>query len=154
MRICLNVRHFVTDRLNLTRKFWLSQIFCSKIFTVIKGQWKLFCYRHAEDKGGRSIATTQSWPRHYKGWVVSVTPLLPGMDPGTHYTGGWMGLRTGPDSEARGKILCLYLGSKPGRPIVHSVVRHCIDRATLHTIWNLNGNGFHYLLQIRHCLNI
>jgi hypothetical protein len=40
-------------------------------------------------------------------WVVSVTPrphLTPGeRTPGTHWTGGWVGLRAGLDTEARGK---------------------------------------------------
>jgi hypothetical protein len=32
---------------------------------------------------------------------------------GTHCTGGWVGLRAGLDTEARGKILCLCRGSNP-----------------------------------------
>jgi hypothetical protein len=31
-----------------------------------------------------------------------------------HWIGGWMGLRAGLDTEARGKILCLCRGSSPG----------------------------------------
>jgi hypothetical protein len=57
------------------------------------------------------------------GWVVSVTPrprFTPGeRTPGTHFTGGWAGLRAGLDAEARRKILCFCRGSNPGRP-VHS----------------------------------
>jgi hypothetical protein len=37
--------------------------------------------------------------------------------PGTHCTGGWVGLRAGLDTEDRGKILCLCWGSNPGRPV-------------------------------------
>jgi hypothetical protein len=55
------------------------------------------------------------------GSVVSITTrprFTPGeRAPGTHWTGGWVGLRTSLDAEARKKILCLYLGSKPGRPV-------------------------------------
>jgi hypothetical protein len=55
------------------------------------------------------------------GQVVSITPrprFTPGeMTPGTHYTGGWVGPRAGMDTEARGKILYLCLGSNPGRPV-------------------------------------
>jgi hypothetical protein len=40
-----------------------------------------------------------------------------GKDPGTHYTGGWVGLGTGLDAEARGKIFCLCRGSNPDRPV-------------------------------------
>jgi hypothetical protein len=35
--------------------------------------------------------------------------------PGTHCTGGWVGLRADLDTEVRGKILCLCRGSNPGR---------------------------------------
>jgi hypothetical protein len=40
-----------------------------------------------------------------------------GKDPSNHWTGGWVGPRAGLDAEARGKILCLCWGSKPGRPV-------------------------------------
>jgi hypothetical protein len=33
--------------------------------------------------------------------------LPPGKDSSTHCTGGWVGLRAGLDTEARGKVLCL-----------------------------------------------
>jgi hypothetical protein len=42
--------------------------------------------------------------------------------PNTCWIGGWMGLRAGVDTEARGKILCR--GSNRGGPAVQSVVRH------------------------------
>jgi hypothetical protein len=38
-----------------------------------------------------------------------------GKDPGTHFTGGWVGPRAGLDTEARGKILCR--GSNPALPV-------------------------------------
>jgi hypothetical protein len=37
--------------------------------------------------------------------------------PGTHCTGGWVGLRAGLDTDARRKILCPCRGSNPGRPV-------------------------------------
>jgi hypothetical protein len=40
---------------------------------------------------------------------------------GTHWTGGWMGLRAGLDTEARGKILSLCLRLNPGRPVFSQV---------------------------------
>jgi hypothetical protein len=43
------------------------------------------------------------------GWVVSITPWprfsSRERTPGTHWIGGWVGLRAGLDTEARGKIL-------------------------------------------------
>jgi hypothetical protein len=55
------------------------------------------------------------------GWVVSVTPR-PRFTPrkrtsGTHWRGGWVGLRAGLVTEVRGKILCLCRGSNLRRPI-------------------------------------
>jgi hypothetical protein len=49
---------------------------------------------------------------------------------GTHCTGGWVDLRAGQDTEARGKILCPCRGSNLDRPVVQSVVRHYTDWAT------------------------
>jgi hypothetical protein len=50
--------------------------------------------------------------------------------PGTHCTGGWVGLRAGLDTDVRGKILCPCQGSNSDRPVVQSVVRFYTDRAT------------------------
>jgi hypothetical protein len=47
-----------------------------------------------------------------------------GKDPGTHWTGGWVDLRAGLDTEVRGKSSYLCRGSHLDRPVVHSVVRH------------------------------
>jgi hypothetical protein len=59
-------------------------------------------------KGTEGIASTHFWPRHQIRWVVSVTPRLrfsPGArTPSTHCTGGWVGPRTGLDTEAIGNI--------------------------------------------------
>jgi hypothetical protein len=55
------------------------------------------------------------------GWVLSVTPR-PRFTPGTHLTGGWVGLRAGPNTEAGGKILWLCRGSKPGLPACSQVI--------------------------------
>jgi hypothetical protein len=44
--------------------------------------------------------------------------------PGTHCTGGWVGLRAGLDSEVRGKMLCLCQRSNLDCPVVQSVARH------------------------------
>jgi hypothetical protein len=59
------------------------------------------------------------------GWVVSVTPrprFTPGeRTPGTNWIGGWVSLRAGLDTQARGKVRCLCRGSNPDRPVVQSV---------------------------------
>jgi hypothetical protein len=82
----------------------------------------------------RYIALTHSRPQHWMVWVVSVTPrpsFTPGeRTPSTHCTGGWVGLSAGLDTEARGKLLCLCLGSNLFRPVVQSVARHYTDWAT------------------------
>jgi hypothetical protein len=43
--------------------------------------------------------------------------LLPERTPGTHWTRGWVGLRAGLDTEARGEIRCFCRGSNPIRPV-------------------------------------
>jgi hypothetical protein len=48
-------------------------------------------------------------------------------DPGTHYTGGWVGPRTGLDTKVRGKLSCLCRGSNLARPVVQYVPRHYTD---------------------------
>jgi hypothetical protein len=52
------------------------------------------------------------------GWSVSRPGrVLPqGNDPSTHGIGGWVGPKSGYDTEARGRILYLCRGLKPSRP--------------------------------------
>jgi hypothetical protein len=45
---------------------------------------------------------------------------------GAHCTGGWVGLRAGLDTEARGKILCPCRGSNPDHP-VRSQTLYCLS---------------------------
>jgi hypothetical protein len=52
---------------------------------------------------------------------------LRGKDPGTHWTGGWVGPRAGLDAEAGRKILS-SVGDRT--PVVQIVVRHYTDWAT------------------------
>jgi hypothetical protein len=54
--------------------------------------------------------------------------------PGTHCTGGWVGLRAGLDTEDRGKILCPCRGSNPDRPVVQPVVRHYTAKFNLYNV--------------------
>jgi hypothetical protein len=76
-------------------------------------------YRHAGDKGKRMCSSCSfltlasdgvSGQRH-----APATLFPRGKNPGTHWIGGWVGLRVGLDTEARGKILCR--GSNPCRPV-------------------------------------
>jgi hypothetical protein len=68
------------------------------------------------------------------GWVVSVMPwphFTPReRTPGTHWIGGWVGLRAGLDAGARRKILCPCRGSNLNHPIIQPVVRHYTAWAT------------------------
>jgi hypothetical protein len=73
-----------------------------------------------------------------RGWMLSVTPrprFTPGeRTSGSRYTGGWVGLRAGLNTEVRGKILCLCRGSNLDRP-VKPVARHYTAWATRHTLF-------------------
>jgi hypothetical protein len=68
-----------------------------------------------------SIALTHSRPRQLDG--VSGQHHAPAAlypeerTAGTHWIGGWVDLRDGLDTEARGEIHCLCRGSNPVRPV-------------------------------------
>jgi hypothetical protein len=64
-------------------------------------------------RGG--LAPTHSWPRNEMGWMVSFTPRSR-FSPGTHWTVGWVGLRTGLDTETRGKIILPLPRIEPWSP--------------------------------------
>jgi hypothetical protein len=77
-------------------------------------------------RGDRSYSSTIS-ALDWGEWSASRPgrAFTPGVrTPGTHWTGGWVGPKTGLDTEARGKILCPCRGSNPDRPVVQSVARH------------------------------
>jgi hypothetical protein len=84
--------------------------------------------------GWGGIAPTHSLPRHkmgVSGQRHAQAALCPGeRTSGTHCTGGWVGLRAGLDTEARGNILCPCQVSNLDRPVVQSLVRHYTDWAT------------------------
>jgi hypothetical protein len=75
-------------------------------------------------RGWGSIAPTHFSPRHQSNQRHTPALLYPQeRTPGTHWTGGWVGRRASPDTEARGKIcLCHCRGSNPGRPVHSSLV--------------------------------
>jgi hypothetical protein len=111
-----------------------------------------------EARGGRGgIAPTHSRPRHYMGWVVSVTPrprFYPrGTEPRTHWIGGWVGPRAGLGTEVRGNIFCLCRGSNLDRPVFQSVARHYTDWAT-RLPYNLLGMHNLYWTKIRAWLHV
>jgi hypothetical protein len=88
----------------------------------------------AEALGWRGgIARTHSRPRHWmgvSGQRHAPAALGPGeRTPGTHCTGGWVDLRTGLDTEARGKTLSPLhameaLGGRGDIAPTHSRPRH------------------------------
>jgi hypothetical protein len=57
-------------------------------------------------------------------WSVSCPghALPPGKDPSTHWIRGWVGVRAGLNTEARGKILCLCQGSNPSPPVYSQTI--------------------------------
>jgi hypothetical protein len=74
-------------------------------------------------------------------WVVNFTPrpLYPqGKAPGTHWIGGWVGLRAVLDTVLKRKIPSPRRGSKLRTPIVQSVAKRYTDRAITAPamIWN------------------
>jgi hypothetical protein len=102
------------------------------------------CIKYNSQEKSKSLATRHgdAWrKRRYSSYSFLTSALYGGSGqchapaalcpwkrtPGTHWTGGWVGLRAGLDTEARGKILFPGLGSKPDRPVVQSVVRHYTD---------------------------
>jgi hypothetical protein len=50
-----------------------------------------------------------------------ISALPSGKGPPTNWRGGWLSLRTGLDTEAKGKIRYLYRGLNP---VIQAVVRH------------------------------
>jgi hypothetical protein len=61
------------------------------------------------------------------------------MTPGTHWTGGWVGLRAGLDTEARGKFR-FCRGSNPGRRVLKVVVDILNKQSdSQHVIFQLYG---------------
>jgi hypothetical protein len=61
---------------------------------------KLSCYRRKQaQRVDRGIAVSFLDTGARRGWVVTTTPrpLYPRERPDTHYTGGWVGPRAGPD---------------------------------------------------------
>jgi hypothetical protein len=74
-----------------------------------------------------------------RGWVVSVTPrprfTFEGRTPGNHWTGGWVGLRAGLDTETRRKIFCPCQGSKPARPVRSQIIITELLMFTCYITW-------------------
>jgi hypothetical protein len=74
------------------------------------------------------VAPTHSWPQGVSGQCHAPAALCPGeRTPGTHCTGGWVGLRAGLDTDVREKS---FAPAGDRTPIVQSVVRHYTDWAT------------------------
>jgi hypothetical protein len=68
---------------------------------------------HEEPKGrGKSLLLFLDLGTRWGEWSVSRSDPRE-RTPGTHWIGGWMVLRAGVDTEARGKVLYLFRGSNP-----------------------------------------
>jgi hypothetical protein len=88
---------------------------------------KLSHYRHEGDKG-ESMHSSYSFLtlalNGVSGYRHAPAELYPPERTlGTHWIGGWVGLRAGLDTEATGKILFLCLRSSPVRPFAGPEVR-------------------------------
>jgi hypothetical protein len=89
--------------------------------------WIPLLYTIQVPRGTGSIAPTHCWPRHWMGWVVKRRPRFnpPGKE--LHWIGVWVWLRSGLDTEARGKS---FASAGDRIPVVQSVLRHYTDWAT------------------------
>jgi hypothetical protein len=58
--------------------------------------------------------------------------------PGTHWAGGWVGLRAGLGAEVRRKILCPCWGSNPGHPVRSQTLYWLSYPAPCCFIWTWN----------------
>jgi hypothetical protein len=80
------------------------------IIDAIKSMGKLSRTYHAGAEGKR--CSSYSFLTSALDGVSGQCHTL-GNDPGTHWTGGWVGIRAGVDTEVRERSLCLCRGSKP-----------------------------------------
>jgi hypothetical protein len=108
------------------------------------GDKKAVPQHHAGTKGMRSYSSYSfltlelngvSGQRH------ADPTLLPGKYRDTHCTGGLVGLRTGLDTEARGKVRCLCRRSNPGRPVCSQTLYFQTYPSSSHCCYNI----FNYL---------
>jgi hypothetical protein len=88
-------------------------------------KWMCPATRHGDAWGERRYSSYSFLTSALDGgeWSASRPGrALPGeRTPGTHFTGGWVGLSVGLYTEVRGKILCPCRGPNPDRPVVQSV---------------------------------
>jgi hypothetical protein len=71
-----------------------------------------------------------------------------GKDPGTCWIGGWVGLRAGLDTEARGKILYLCRGWNPSRPVCSETILTALPQLlflTFISTVSMGNQGLHNL---------
>jgi hypothetical protein len=98
---------------------WVTRIVKQKKSNWInKKSWSCPITRHEGAWGERQLPLILDLGIRL-GWAVSVKPrrFTPReRTPGTHCTGGWVGPRAGPDTEARGKIRSPLPGIEPRSP--------------------------------------
>jgi hypothetical protein len=94
---------------------------------------KLSCYCHADIRGLRGYSSYSFLTLALKMWVVSFMPQLHfhpwDWTPGTHWIGGWVGLRASLDTEASRKISCPCRAWNPGCPVCSQTL-HCLSHPT------------------------
>jgi hypothetical protein len=100
--------HFIFRFYNPRHVLWSVIII---IIYAIKRLGKLSRTYHADAKGKRRCSSYSFLTSALDG--VSGQCHTLGNDPGTHWTGGWVGIRAGVDTEVRERNLCLCRGSKP-----------------------------------------
>jgi hypothetical protein len=87
------------------------------IITAFK-RVKLSRYRHADVTRGVSSYLFLTSAQDVSGQRHAPAALYPqGMDPCTHWIGGWVDLRVCMGPEATRKVLCLCRGLNPDRPV-------------------------------------
>jgi hypothetical protein len=101
---------------------------------------KLSRYRHAGDKAKRryssysfltSALNVVSGQHHASATLYHLVNY-----PGTHWIGGWVGLRAGLDAEARGKILYICRGPNAGRLVCSQALYWLGYRGFVDNLWS------------------
>jgi hypothetical protein len=107
---------------------FLTSILSFNLQFLRKAKVKLSCYCHVGDEAESSCSSYSFLTSALDGGECSASrpshTLTLGKDPGTHWVGGWVGLRAGLNTETRGKT---FASVRDETLAIESVVRHYID---------------------------